>query len=105
MISSTNDDFEWLLLFNPTVAGTFTYVDETLSSLQAARGATANTVTGGIRVDNGESKSNTNISSNLNNALELGASIAGVRDEYVLCVRAFSNNAIIHGSITWRELL
>ena len=104
MISETNDDFEWSLYLNPTVAGTFTYSDETNSAVQTATGATANTVTGGTLVNAGFAKSSASISSILPNALHIGAAIDGTRDELVLCVRPLSANADIQASITWREL-
>ena len=104
VLSETNDDFEWLFILNPTVAGTFTYSDETNSCLQSAKGATANTVTGGTRLDGGFAKQSQASSEILNNAITLGAAIDGTRDEMVLCVRPLSSNADIQGSLTWREL-
>lgn len=101
---------EWLLLLNPTVAGTFTYTGEPQSSIQVARGATANTVSGGYRLGGGflssGDKAAGDVSTALNNAIRLGSTIAGVRDTIVLCVRpvAGSTNADVEGSITWREL-
>ena len=53
METAGNKDLEWSVKFNPTVAGTFTYTDETNSAVQIARGATANTVTGGINITGG----------------------------------------------------
>ncbi len=44
---------EWVLMLNPTVAGTFTYSDVSRSGVQRALGATANTVTGGYEIDGG----------------------------------------------------
>jgi hypothetical protein len=108
MINAQADDFEWLLLFNPTVAGTFTYSNETNSSCQTAIGATANTVTGGTPIDGGMVKAGSNagsIAKRVSNALRLGVDIAGTTvDEIVLCVRPLTNGADIEGSITWREL-
>jgi len=105
MISETNDDFEWILFFNPTVAGTFTYSDLSGSCMQVARGATANTVTGGIALDGNFSKSSSSIEASVKNAQVLGAEIDGTRDTMVLCVRPLSANADIQGSITWKELI
>lgn len=105
---------EWMLLLNPTVAGTFTYTGEPQSAIQVARGATANTVTGGFRLGGGYLNSAGNAGGGagttataLNNAIRLGATIAGVRDTIVLCVRpvAGSSNTDVEGSLTWRELL
>lgn len=104
MASQTNDDFEWVIMLNPTVAGTFTYNDQTNSAVQAATGATANTVTGGTAITGGFVKNDVQSSSVLANALYLGSAIDGTRDEIVLCVRPLTANADIQGSLTWREL-
>lgn len=104
MISETNDDFEWILIGNPTVAGTFTFVDEgNGGSVEIARGATANTVTGGVPTGGGWSKSSSVVSSGLDNSLHLGVAIDGTKDAIVLCVRPVSSNADIQGSMTYRE--
>ena len=102
---------EWMLLLNPTVAGTFTYTGEAQSAIAVARGVTANTVTNGYRIGGGYFNSaggsggGGSIESTLNNAVRLGATIAGVRDTIVLCVRPVGGtNADVEGSITWREL-
>jgi len=57
MLEEGKADFEWLLLLNPTVAGTFSYSDVSNSPIQAAYGATANTVTGGTPIGGGFSSS------------------------------------------------
>jgi hypothetical protein len=102
---------EWMLLLNPTVASTFTYAAESQSAVEIARGATANTVTGGYRLAGGlfESGSATDSGSageDLHNAILLGSTIAGVADAMVLCVRpiAGSTNTDIEGTIAWREI-
>lgn len=104
MISETNDDFEWLLYLNPTVAGTFTYDDVTNSCVQRSLGATANTITGGILINSGFAKQSSTVSSIIPNALSIGSAIDGTRDELVLAVRPLALNADIQASITWREL-
>ena len=104
-------ELEWLLLLNPTVDGTFTYNGEAQSAVEIARGALANTVTGGFRLGGGYFNSNSNAAGStaaaLNNAIRLGSTIAGVRDTIVLCVRPVAGTtlAAVEGSITWRELL
>jgi len=104
MYSATNDDFEWFLILNPTVAGTFAYSDETNSAVQAATGATANTVTGGTRLDGGLSVSSSTVTVPVESLYYLGSKIDGTPDEIVLCVRPFSNAADIHGAITIKEI-
>lgn len=106
MISETSDDFEWLLLLNPTVAGTFTYSDVTNSAVQTAKGATANTVSGGTLLAGGFASVDTRTAqADLQTALKLGAAIDNTVDEVVLCVRPLSANADIQASLGWREAL
>ncbi len=104
VLSETNDDFEWIIFLNPTVAGTFTYGDETNSVVQTATGATANTITNGTLIDGGFTNQKVGVTKLIRNALYLGSTIAGVPDEIVLCVRPLSTNADIQGGITWKEL-
>ena len=105
MISETNDDYEWILILNPTVAGAFAYTNFANSALQVARGATANTVTNGTPIGGGFSKDNSDILGDITNFLKLGSLIDGTPDEIVLCVRPLSINADIQGSITARQSL
>ncbi len=111
MLEEASADFEWLVLFNPTVAGTFTYADKANSALQTALGATANTITSlGTVIDGGYAQATAAgggggaFTGPLKTALRLGASIAGVVDQVVLAVRPLSASADIHGGLTWREL-
>lgn len=106
-------EFEWFLVFNPSVAGTFTYAAETNSAVEIARGATANVVTIGAMTTvmvggHGSSakQGGSTTSEEVDSARHLGASIAGVRDTIVLCVRPIGGSSVmsVEGSITWREL-
>ena len=103
--------YEWLLLFNPTVANAFTYGDFANSAVQTVLGGATNTVTGGTAIGGGlassAQKGGTTISEDIENALRLGAKIDGTRDEIVLCVRPIggSSGIDIEAGITWRELV
>lgn len=99
-----NDTAHWELVFNPTVAGTFTYSDETDSIVQVATGDNTNTLTGGIVVGGGYFTSSQSIEAEINNALRIGASIAGVPDEIVVAMRPITANLDAEASLTWREL-
>lgn len=103
LIAETNDDFEWILYHNPTVAGTFTYSDKSNSAMQVAKGVTANTITGGHPIDGGFSKAEGNVTVKLSSSLSLGSAIDGTPDELVLCVRPLSANADIQGILKWTE--
>lgn len=104
IIALTNDDFEVVFVWNPTVAGTFTYADKTNSCLQVAFGDSTNTVSGGFQEDGAMSKAESPVVREPNNSLVLGSAIDGTVDELVMCVRPFSANADIEGTVTWREL-
>lgn len=104
---------EWTIRLNPTVAGTFTYSDQTNSAVQIATGATANTVTGGTIISGGHIESSGatggkagSEESELVNALRLGANIAGTVDTIVVCLMpiAGSSNVDAEAGITWQEL-
>ena len=105
---TTNDDFEWLIVFNPTVTGTDgAWSDRANSACQVyLNGAdgTPDTATGGQIVSGGYGQGNSSISSGLENDLKLGSAIDGSVDEAYLCVRPLGSNADVYGGIGWREL-
>jgi hypothetical protein len=109
MLGGTSDNFEWVMMFNPTVASTFTYADHDNSGLQIAMGnpTGVNTVTLGHEMQGGfvaSTKDGGADGKEIQNAIKLGTSIAGVADEIVLCARPLSSNADIYGGMGWREL-
>lgn len=104
LLAETNDNFEWLLILNGTVAGTFTFADLTNSAVQTAVGSSTNTVTGGTIITGGYGTQNASLTTQLNNAIRLGADISGTVDEIVLCARPLAANADISGALTWREI-
>lgn len=111
LLATATSEAEWVLLYNPTVAGTFTYSDITNSGVQRALGATANTVTGGTEIGGEFITSGSKISnatgSVIDNVLRLGAAIDGTRDEIVLAARpiAGASNIDMEGGLTWREII
>ncbi len=110
-IQTASEFVEWILLFNPTVAGSFTYGDLTNSAVQTALGATANTVTGGTQMSGGYAETGggnsggSGTASDLKTAQTLGAAIDGTRDEIVLAARPIGGvSAVdIEGSLEWLE--
>lgn len=101
--TGTNDKGHWELIFNPTVAGTFTYSGLTNSATEYATGANTNTVTAGTETDGGYF---TDVATTLTspNAKNLGSYIDGTVEELVLCVTPITNNITVQASMTWREL-
>lgn len=116
-VQTEGDAVEWMLKYEPSVAGTFTYNDESQSAVQIARGATANTVTGGYNIAGGFLASSAGgflvsgspgaVDAQIRSALRLGAQIDGTPNEVVLCARpiAGSIDVDVEGSLTWREIL
>ena len=104
MLSESVADFEWVVLMNPTVAGTFTYGDVTSASIQRALGVTANTVTGGYPLAGGYQEGNGSFTITSSPTLLIGSAIDGTPDEMVLCVRPLSGNLDIQSSLTLREM-
>ena len=112
LMNDTNDNFEWVLLLNPTVATPVTFSAITNSAIEFAvgnggGGASTSTLTGGTLITGGVIKSSGStgdITLKIDNALRLGSTIDGTPDEIYLGVRPFSINANITGGMTWREL-
>lgn len=100
MNSASADDVEWMLLLNPTVAGTFTFSDVANSAVQAAIGSSnTNTVTGGTILACGYLKAQGNVSRLANTLRTMGSNIAGTADRIVLCHRPITSNATIYSSL------
>ncbi len=115
IVAETSDDFEWLILLNPAIAGTFTYADKTDSAVQTAIGnaddPSTNSLTGlGTVLTGGYANASAvggaggSTTNELSNALHLGSTVAGVQDAIVLAVRPLTANADMHGGLSWREL-
>ncbi len=110
-VHTASEFLEWLLIWNGTVAGTFTYTNLTNSAVQVATGATTNSVTSGTIIGGGYVQSaqrgGGDVVEELNNALMLGVDTAGTTlDTLVLAVRPIGgvDTATVEGSMTWREL-
>lgn len=106
VLMSSSDIYEWKLILNPTVAGTFTYSDITNSALQRAIGdGSTNVASGGTVVAGGYGSSKSEIvGDQLKNLLKLGSSISGTMDTLVLCIYPLgANNVTCFGSINYRQ--
>lgn len=105
VISSTaNVFYRWVLLFNPSISGSLTWVTDADSVLDYAIGDGNQTVTGGLILDGGYATTATNkIIEALEESLNLGNAINGARDIVVLCASRISASGSFLGSIQWRE--
>lgn len=104
--STANDEAEWILYLNPTIAGSFTYSDysPTASSVvQVAKGANTNTISAGIPLSRGFFATAAPDLAVLDAVNKIGSKIDGTRDEIVLAVRPITNNITVYGTMTWRE--
>lgn len=102
----TADDARVSVLWNPTIAGTVTYVSQSNSAVQAATGSgNANSVTGGTLLESAYFSNALALTQNLSSALRLGANLAGERDVVALCLTPLSSNVACHASLNWKEIL
>lgn len=108
-ISVSKSDFRWALLLNPTIAGTdnASWISLPVSGIEydISRNNT-NTLTGGYQFASGYvGDGNDVIGLSFPPQTNLGASIAGVSDEYVIAVQniAGSQSETYFGSFQFRE--
>lgn len=113
--NTASGHFQWDLIFNPTVTGTFVYGDRADSSVQVAIAAGAgptvtfddkNVMTGGFQLAGAGSAKGGGGGRGINNARRIGSDIAGTVDTVVLCVTpVMGATAIdIEASIDYKEL-
>jgi hypothetical protein len=107
---SSNKNYIWRLLLNPTVAGTFTYANKTNYNIQQAIGdvsgsPSTNTVTGGTELAVGYADSASPVNDVVFTALRLGSKVDGTLDEYVLAVTPQTTNQDVSGGIGFLEFL
>lgn len=105
---------EWALMWNPSYNGVLTFAPQTDSAVGVAVGDGSQDITGEwLRFAGGFLESGAGVSGNagsiaqsLENALLLGSTISGVRDELILAVKPIggSTNIDIEAALTWREI-
>lgn len=103
--TNNNRNFRYVLLLNPSVAGTFTYANVTNSSIQEATGVTANTATGGFQLWSGYGGDGAALNTAVKTALKVGSKIDGTMDELVLCVQGLQNNQDFVGALNILEFI
>lgn len=101
---TTNDDFEWMLILNPTIGSTLTYNNINVSALKYAVGSVQNTLTDGIILNSGYGTSFSAQTNVIPSTINMGTKINGSSDTLVLAVRPFSAGADVRAGLTWREL-
>lgn len=108
LCSSSNANFRWALVVNPTVNGVdaASWVDITGSAVQYDVSRTsANYLSGGYIIASGYgSQKVTAASAIVRGSYTLGSTISGVRDELILAIQKVGNsNDSFVGSLTWKE--
>jgi len=109
-IQTASEYLEWVLLFNPTVAGTFTFSNHANSGCQTAIGVATNTVTGGTEMGGGYTQTGNQGGLTggglIKNTLQLGAAIDDTVDEIVLAVRPIGGVSTldVEGGLVWQEI-
>ncbi len=111
-LQTNSHDIEWVLIFDPSIAGTPSWTSLTNSAIEFFLGVSDTVVTGGSHIDAGYLATGAGQSASANvddvpeNALRLGSTIAGVPNTIVLCARPISGatDVDVEGGLTWREL-
>lgn len=103
----TNDSFKWSLQLNPTIGTPPSFNGLADSAIEGAVGSSANVVTtDGIVISSGYASTTTRqADADLNTALRIGSTIAGVQDELYLVITPLSTNLSVAASLNFRELL
>ena len=113
--NTASGHFEWFLVFNPTVTGTFAYVNRVNSSVMGAVASGSaptvtfspeDVITGGLAVAGSGSAKIGKDEKGIENARRLGSKIDGTVDTLVLCVRPImgATSIDIEGTMTRREI-
>jgi hypothetical protein len=113
--NTANGHFDWFVVFNPAVTGTFVYGNRANSSLQFAIAAGAaptvtyndeDVITGGINVSGSGASKGGGIGRGIDDARRIGSATDGTPDTLVLCIVPImgASNIDIEASITTREI-
>ena len=99
--------FEWRVIFNPDVAGTWTYAPLDNSGVEVAVGAVdgSNLVTNGTVLASGVGTGikQAQLDPQISSSLRLGAAIDGTVDQLVIAIIPFGAESVIDVSLNWRE--
>lgn len=112
-LQSASDDIEYVLMFDPTIAGPPSWTAKANSAMEFFLGATANTITNGEALDGGFLATGTGqsasafINEDQPDALRIGSKIDGTQQTIVLCARPINGSetaVLVEGALTWREM-
>lgn len=110
-LSKTNDNLEWLILWNPTIdsdsdaLAALTYTSASAySSIEYAVGSGELVTTVNHAIDQGYTLASESAREDVTNAVRIGAAIDGTRDIIVLAARPLSSNLDVFGGAAVREV-
>lgn len=106
VLASSNDNYEWNILMNPSGIGSLVYSGVNSSSVEKAIAPDGMVISGGLLILGGYSSAKSDIQGDqLKNLLKLGSSITGLRDTIVLSCRPLGvSNATVYAGLTFREV-
>lgn len=106
IITTSNDNYEWQLISNPSGIDGLSYSSiDSYSRVEYATAPSETHISGGYPMGGGYGQAKSEIyGDQLKNQLKLGSSITGARDVIVLGLRPLgSSNAVVYGGMSIRE--
>jgi hypothetical protein len=105
LCATANINYQWKIIANPTIVGTFEYSGITGTPLDVAYGDGSQTISGGHVIDSGYASNEVSLIDTLvQSSLKLGAKIDGTADTFVLSCVTMANTGNMYGSLTVRQL-
>lgn len=107
LITTSNDNYEWKLIMNPSGINGLTYSAANSTSLEYAIAPNETHISGGYVVAGGYAQAKTDIQADsLKALLKLGSSITGAKDVLVLsCLPLGTSNSVVYGGLNYREFI
>ena len=104
--TAANTSYRWVVLWNPTIAGTPNWVAETGTPVEVWRGGVGTTMTGGTALDSGyTSRDNRQTNEITAPSVHPGMSIAGVPDVIALGIESIGGTSTCSGGVAVRQLV
>ena len=105
LLTTSNDNYEWQLVLNPSGINSPTYNSVNNSVIEYAVLPNGTAISGGFPLAGGYAQAKTDIQSEqLKAMLKLGSSITGLRDQIVLaCYPLGASDSVVYGGINYRE--
>lgn len=106
LLATTNDDFEWSVIYNGSWAGSVTWTPVSNSAVEYALGRASNTVTSGVNIAGGVVAAGQSPRFDIGEApIRLGDDLSGSATHLLLCIRPLGQNLDVQGTFTYLELL